>query len=92
MDFVNSFISYRGKSGVPITSRHAERQLRTLTTKQSPFGPHETTLWNEGSSNILILIEQISAGMKDEGILVELLDEVRCWRHVILRLLLGFRL
>ena len=30
--------------------------------------------------------------MKDEGILVELLDEVRCWWHVILRLLLGFRL
>jgi len=60
------------------------RQLRTLTTKQSPLGPHETTLWKEGSSNILMIIEQISAGMRDESILVELLDEVRCWRHVIL--------
>ena len=67
-----------------ITSRHAERQLRTLTTKQSPFGPHETTLWKEGSSNILILVGQISAGMRNESVLVQLLDEVRCWRHVIL--------
>jgi hypothetical protein len=57
MDFVNSFISYRGKSGV-LSHQHAGHDGHTLTTKQSPLGPHETTLWNEGSSNILRQGEQ----------------------------------
>jgi hypothetical protein len=35
------------------TKQYGAEKRRTLTTKQSPWGPHETTDWKDGSSSIL---------------------------------------
>lgn len=60
----------------------------SLTTKQSPCGPQETTWAQEVSSSILC---GVSGRVKRAGAgdaLVELLDKVRCGGHAVLALVL----